>query len=154
MDIDTNIREFFTTPANLDTEVDAILNRPDLITQEQADNLVMIIREHHAEASVYGADFSMVAEIDDQIRTVRALREHVIQPNGRLREGMSPRDAKEVISASTTLLGTLMKSHEKILGFERQRAMESAVVAVLKGLGPEPKAQFFVEMERRMEGIK
>lgn len=154
MDGETNIREFFNEPPTLDTEVETILNNPSLLSEEQVQNLQLILREHFGEADVYGADFSMVSEIDDQIRTVRALREHVIQPNGRLREGMNARDAKEVISASTTLLGTLMKSHDKILGFERQRAMESAVVAVLKGLDPDIKAQFFSELERRMEDIQ
>ena len=42
MDSDTDIREFFSTQPTLDIEVAAILDRPDQLTQAQADDLASI----------------------------------------------------------------------------------------------------------------
>lgn len=101
----------------------------------------------------YGADFDMSTEVNDQIRTVRALRSMVLDENGSIKQGYSARDAKELISASGTLLGSLMKFHDKIINQSRMRMVEQSTVEVIKTLPDEAQALFFETLKAKLEAI-
>ena len=71
-----------------------------------------------------------------------------------IREGLNPREVREAVAASSSLLSTLLKVHEKVMSFERQRAIENAVIETVREL-PEPaKEAFFINLETRLAAIE
>lgn len=100
----------------------------------------------------YGANYDITIEVEGLIQSVRAMRNTVMDEQGRVREGITPREMKEMITATTALMNLLMKSHEKLMTFDRQRALEQSTVDVLRELGGEEIVSTFVElMEERLE---
>lgn len=100
----------------------------------------------------YGANYDITIEVEGLIQSVRAMRNTVMTPEGNVREGIAPREMKEMITATTSLMNLLMKSHEKLMTFDRHRALEQATVDVLRQLGGEEIVGQFVEMmEGRLE---
>ena len=97
----------------------------------------------------YGANYDITLEVEGLIQSVRAMRNTVMDEQGRVKEGITP---KEMITATTSLMNLLMKSHEKLMTFDRHRALEQATVDVLRQLGGEEIVGTFVEMmESRLE---
>lgn len=140
---------------DLSHHVEAILAAHAELTYEQAEALWIALSERFADETVeYGADFDLTQEVEAQIRAVRAMRESVITKEGKVKSGVGARDLKEVVTASNTLLQTLMKTHEKVLNYDRQRALEEATVAAVETLGDEEKTRFFTVLEARLESIK
>jgi len=140
---------------DLSSEVAAILMAPAELTDDQALALYTLLTPRFTENSVtYGADFDLVAEVEAQILAVRAMRDSVILPGGRVKNGVPARELKEVVTASNTLLQTLMKTHERVLNYDRQRALEAATVAAVEGLPEEAKQAFFSALEKELSAIK
>ena len=102
---------------------------------------------------IYDANFSMADELQSQIQAVRAVRERIMTRDGQLMSDITTREAKEVISSGSTLLGTLMKFHEKIQNMERLRLLETAVVEVLEETSEEVKEQVLVKMEEKLANL-
>lgn len=105
---------------------------------------------------VYGADYDIAAEIQQLLQAVRAMQGSVMSEDGRILQGITPREMKEVVTASSSLMSLLMKSHEKLMTFDRHRALEQATVQILQDLsdevGGEKVVSRFVElMEQRLE---
>ena len=124
-----------------------------LLQPDQINRLRSIIGDHAAEKVVYGPEFDIADEISQQITAVRALRESVL-PGGVVRAGLPAREIKDAISASSTLITNLMKHHDKILGFERSRAVELAVSETIKTLSDEDRATFMKKLEENLSAIE
>lgn len=107
-----------------------------------------------AEDPEYGAAFSLADEVNAQIRMVRALRATILDEDGAIIQGSSARDAKEVISSSSTLLTSLMKFHEKIINQDRMRLIEQATIEAIKTLPDEQQEKFFSYLSEKLEMIK
>jgi len=137
----------------LSEQVEIIASSPDSLTDEQVAVLWGAIQHRLGDSVEYGADFDLAAEVESQIAMVRAMRRNVITDAGTVLPGVAARELKEVVSASTTLLSTLTKSHEKILSFDRMRSIETATVAAIKELPPERQALFFETLESRLSDI-
>lgn len=134
--------------------LELIHRHPDALTQEQAIDLFTILREHIPDVGEeYGANFDLKAEVAQQIRSVRAMRNQVMDSAGRVNEGMQPRDVKELVTASTTLLKMLVNVHEQVINFDRMKAVEDATVEAIKTLPQEAQNAFFEELDRRLEEI-
>jgi len=101
----------------------------------------------------YGADFDLKDEVQAQIMAVRAMRDAVM-PGGRVRQGVPAREVKEVVTASSTLLNTLLKMHEKVLSFDRQRAIEEAVTDTIRTLPDEQQKLFMTALEDNLSRIE
>lgn len=100
----------------------------------------------------YGASYDITGEIQGLIESVRAMRSSVMTQEGKMREDVTPREMKEVVTSTTSLMNLLMKSHEKLMSFDRARALEQATVDILRELGGEEIVSQFVEMmEARLE---
>jgi hypothetical protein len=109
---------------------------------------------------VYGANYDITTEIESLITSVRAMQNSVRTPGGQMREDVTPREMKEVITSSTSLMSLLMKSHEKLMNFDRQRRLEQSTIEVLQRLGDgdlkdktgeEIVAEFVKMMEERLD---
>lgn len=103
----------------------------------------------------YGAEYDIKVEIEGLIAAVRAMQDTVMQ-NGRIRSGITPKEMKDVVHSSASLISLLVKAHEKFLGFDRMRTLEMTTIEVLRDLGGEEVAERFVEMmeERLAEALK
>lgn len=148
----SDLHTFWDETPNLDTEVETLLAYPHLLTEDQLLDLHAILSHYLPQVADYGADFDFTVEIGAQIAAVKAMRSKVMSANGTLKDAVSTREAKEVLSASTTLLTTLMKHHDKIVNFDRQRALEEAVKAAVQTLPENARDAFFAELERRLGG--
>lgn len=100
----------------------------------------------------YGAEYDMTSEVEGLIQSVRAMRGSVMTEDGRMRTDVTPREMKDVVTATSSLMNLLMKSHEKLMDFDRQRALEQATIEILREMGGEEIVTKFVEnMEARLE---
>ena len=59
---------------------------------------------------------------------------------------------KEVVTSTTSLMTLLMKAHDKLMTFDRMRAIEQSTVDILRQMGGEEIVENFVKMmEERLE---
>jgi len=101
----------------------------------------------------YGANFDLAEEVNEQIKAVRALRDMIMDENGQIKDGHTPRDAKELISSSNTLLGSLMRFHDKIINQNRMRLVEQATVEAVKTLPEEQQEVFFETLQKGLDKV-
>jgi hypothetical protein len=100
----------------------------------------------------YGAEYDMTSEVEGLIQSVRAMRSSVMTEDGRMRTDVTPREMKDVVTATSSLMNLLMKSHEKLMDFDRQRALEQATIDTIREMGGEEIVSQFVEnMAARLE---
>ena len=99
----------------------------------------------------YDASFDLAGEMASQIQAVRAIRAHVFDERGSIKEGISSREAKEVISSGSTLLASLMKYHKDVMNMDRLRKLEQSVVEALKEVDPDLQEDVMQRLEERME---
>ena len=151
----TSLHDFMEPPgdADLAADVQAIVLHPDSLTKEQATALRTVIEARFPSEPEYGADFDFTEEISSQIRAVKAMRAAVLTESGQIKQGMGAKDIKEVVTASNTLLQTLLKTHDKILSYDRQRALEKATIGVVQSLDPDAQKLFFDRLEAELDRI-
>ena len=101
----------------------------------------------------YGADFDLADEVNEQIKAVRALRQTIMDDSGTIREGVQARDVKEMVSSSNTLLGSLMRFHDKIINQDRMRLVEKATIEAVKTLPEEQQEIFFDTLQKGLDAI-
>lgn len=141
-----------------DIELDGYIEMIEAMSAHLRDDQVVklgsIISER-AEVGVvtYDANFDMMGEVESQIRAVHAMR-NAIMPGGVVRAGTPAREIKEVVTASSTLLTTLMKMHEKVMSFDRSRAIEEAVSDTVSTLDQEAQDRFFALLKENLSAIR
>ena len=150
------LQNFIDDPdaVDLTDPVHSILETPEALTNEQVSALLRALVPFSGTTIEYGADFDMKEIIQEQLQLVRAMRNSVLTEEGHRLPGVTARDLKEVVSASTTLTTTLMKSHEKIMNYDRQRAIEEATVAAIRKLPEEAQGAFFTVLEEKLGEIR
>jgi len=134
------------------------------LTVEHAKYLLKILTDSHPElftndgalsiSDEVEEEFDLTGEVNAQIRMVQALRRQVMTTDNRISEDYSPRDAKEVLSASSTMLNNLMKFRKEIKREESLRAIEDATVSAISELGSDVKDQFFEHLKVGLEKIQ
>ena len=135
--------------------VEVIARAAELLTEEQVHTLLAVIRRFlpvQVERVDYGADFDLAAEVGEQIQMVKGLRQSMMQ-DGRLLPGTNRREIKDVITASSSLLGTLMKFHDRLVNIDRLRAIEKSIMIAMKQTDAITKQTFMVSLEREFELI-
>lgn len=134
-----------------------IIHHAHLLVPEQVEALTELLHENYpdiASAAAYGPDFDLTSEVNTQLALVYAMRDQMINPTThRLNDGFTTREAKELITASNTLMTTLTRSHEKIINAERQRAIEEAVISYASSLEEEEKEKFLRGLEEELENL-
>ena len=153
--MDTSVHDFLAEPdaVDLGPAVNDISAAQEHLTVEQADQLRALLDLKFPTEIGYGAEFDFKAEIDSQIRAVKAMRNSVLTESGAIKAGMGARDIKEVVTASNTLLQTLLKTHDKIINYERMRAVEKATIEVVQTLEDSAQATFFTRLEEELDKI-
>jgi hypothetical protein len=140
-----------------DVELDGYIDMIDTMSadlrEDQVTRLFGVLAALGGRTVEYGADFDLKEEVQAQIQAVRAMRDAVM-PNGVVRVGTPAREVKEVVTASSTLLTTLMKMHERVMSFDRSRAIEEAVTATIRGLPEDAQKVFFSQLEQNLSAIE
>ena len=138
----------------LDGYIGLIDEMSEHLNDKQISQLWGILAGRGEEGRVeYNASFDIGKEISQQIMAVRALRNSVM-PGGKVRPGLAAREVKETITASATLLNTLLKTHEKVMSFDRSRAIEEAVTETVRTLPDEQQKVFFALLEENLSAIE
>ena len=115
--------------------------------QEMYDALRPLLKKASDGAeNMYGTDFSIADEINELLLTSRAMRRSVMTSSGDIQQDISTREVKEVLSSSTTLINSLMKSHEKVMSMERFRAVEAATIDTLLEVGDNELVEQFMSV--------
>lgn len=148
------MEEFWNKEPSLDNEVAMIVNSPSLLTDEQLSDLHTILSHYLPQDNGYGANFDFKREISAQLSAVRAMRAKVMTSTGQIKENIPTREVKEALSAANTLTASLMKNHEKIMNFDRQRALEQATIAAIEAMSDEIKEIFFNDLNARLEKLE
>lgn len=141
----------FFTPPLLDEYVEAVIQHADSLVPVQRARLVAAFAPKRA-VNEYGEGFSLAVEVEEMLKMARALRQQVMVGN-QVADGVGPREVKEAVSASNTLLNTLLKVHEQVMSFERQRGIEKAVIEAISDLPHEQKERFFAKLTELLEGV-
>lgn len=111
----------------------AAINAKYCLSDLQLMQLKQLPFDLPAEHQPYGAQFSLAQELDRQLTMTSALRQSIIDPmTGRPKSDVSPREAKEVISACSTLFAMLMKHQETVRTYERQVNFERVISEVVR----------------------
>ena len=149
------IREFENPgfDIKLAEHIDALETYSPLLEVDQVNRLRGIIGAHAVEKVVYNETFDLKEEVAQQIAAVRLMREFLM-PGGQVKPGTNPRELKEMVSSSATLMGVLMKTHDKILSFDRSRAVELAVSETIKTLSDADRATFMKKLEENLSAIE
>jgi hypothetical protein len=137
-----------------------------LLTPEQTDNLLNLAREvakNGGNSAIFdqntsflgtgsriGDDFDLAGEVSEQLLAVRALRKK-IYANGIIIGDL--KEAKDVLTAGNQMLQLLVKLEGEVRTIERLRAVETAVIEVLKDESPELRESLLRKMEERL-GLK
>jgi hypothetical protein len=136
-----------------------LLQHAGFIEKEQWARMVKTVAPYFAEevqqveGITYDANFSMADELRAQIMAVRAVRDRIMTVEGNLVADISTREAKEVISSGSTLVGTLMKYHEKVVNMERLRVLEQSVIEALVEADVDIRDQVLSIMEQKLAGL-
>lgn len=148
------LREFDTGDSGIDLEdhVVTIETLSDELTDEQVGRLWVSLQGRAQEAAEYGPEFDMGGEVQMQIAAVHAMRNYLM-PGGKMRAGVPVREMKEMVTASSTLLTTLLRTHKDILSYDRQRAIEEATVSAMQSLPEDAREVFFSQLEEALEAI-
>lgn len=98
----------------------------------------------------YGANFDLKKQVQMLIDAVGAMKDTVM-PGGRMREDVTPREMKEVVSSASQLMNLLMKYHRELMSMDRMRILEQCTVEVLQGLGDRHGEEIVTEFAKMME---
>lgn len=126
------------------------------LSSEQAsslmDKIMMLdlIPDYRRDAVEYGANYDLKQEIQGLIDAVKAMQDSVMI-NGRIRNDVTPKEMKEVVTSTTSLMNLLMKYHRELLSMDRMRALEAATVEVLQQLGDRHGEKIVSEFVKMME---
>lgn len=118
---------------------------PEEQVKQLLDLLSSRLPESLSDDRIYGANYDIKEEVENLIKSVRALQNTVMDDSGRIRSGITPKEMREVVTSTSTLMTLLMKSHEKLLSMDRIRALEQATVETLRQLGGEEVVIRFIE---------
>lgn len=144
---------------DLTTEVELLAFNAQFLTDAHWQRIKTLVEQHASHLSSnkpegYGANFDFTVEIDHQLRAVAAMRRKILHPvTGEILEDVPIREVKECLGAANTLTSALLKNHEKIINFERMRAIEQATVGAVQTLPPAQRDAFMAELNERLGRI-
>lgn len=93
-------------------------------------------------------DLDLHAEVVEQFKAVRALRREAVGADGTVNAGL--REAKDALSASTSLLSLLTKLQSDIYGADRVRTLQRVTMELLKQMDPKLQEQFISKLEAEL----
>lgn len=137
---------------NFEKPDDLVLEALPLIrgcTPETIARLLEEVAETHEKDNVKAQQLNLEDEIHAQMTLVQTMRTRVTDSG----EEIPVREIKEVVTASNTLLGTLMKMQEKINSIQHQQAVEQSVMDTMDEMPEEIKESFLCTLERKLEAI-
>lgn len=127
--------------------VDFLIERKSVLPKEVKDRL----RDGFGTAAVGspdGEDIDLRKEVVEQMKAVRALRQAAVSSSGTVEVGL--KEAKEALSATTSLLTLLTKLQTEIYNADRVRTIQKITIEVLGKLDPAVKEEFMQLFKARL----
>ena len=140
---------------DLSHPTELIASTPESLTEDQLGILWVAISSQMKEDEVrFNSDFSLANEIEAQIKLVRLMRANIATPDGRqLLPGVDGRSLKDIITASTNLVSTLVKNQAQVLNFSRMQAIEKSVSEVVREFPADVQDKFFALLKKKLAAI-
>jgi len=138
----------FTMPRH---EVEEMLAKIPLMIRSMLDEERGAVRRYLDEVDpVQGIDevydeIDLRTEVVRQIQMARVLQAQVIDAHGRRIGDLSPREAKEVMGATTTAINTVTKLKDTVHSIERQHNIERAVGKAFDAMGDQSIKDLYLE---------
>ena len=142
-----------TGSVDLEEHVTMIEQSLESLTDGQVFRLWNLLRGASEEKVDYGPNFNLTLEVERQLQAVAAMRASVMTSTGTVRPGVASRDLKDTISASNTLLTTLLKVHKDVLSLDRQRSIELALTDTIQTLPDKKREEFLEKLEENLAAI-
>jgi len=128
--------------------VDFLIDRKRFLPKDVKDRIKASFGSDDDEG---GVDFDLHKEVVDQLNAVKHLRKAAMNSDGTLVAGI--REAKETLSATTSLLTLLTKLQGDIYNSDRVRTIQKITIETLKEVDPTLQEKFILLLEERL-GVK
>lgn len=128
--------------------VDFLIDRKRFLPKDVKDR---IKASFGSDGEDEGVDFDLHKEVVDQLNAVKHLRKAAMNSDGTLVSGI--REAKETLSATTSLLTLLTKLQGEIYNSDRVRTIQKITIETLKDVDPVLQDKFITLLEERL-GVK
>lgn len=132
---------------NLNELVDNLVKYKAFMTPAMVETIKAVYGT--ASKKSFGAEFDLLEEVHQQIKAVRGLRSSAIGSDGAVLT--NSKEAKEALTASTSLLKLLVDLQQDIVNISRMRAVEEATGEVLKEMDEGLQEKFLQALERKLE---
>ena len=138
---------------DLSQEVEMIASTPTSLTLDQVGALHIALQEVSDPEDTYGPDYSISNEVQSQLHLISAMRNSVISEAGRVLAGVTSRELRDVVGSSGTMLANLVKIHERVINFDRMRAVENSVAETIREYPEDFQDKFFALLKTKLEAI-
>jgi len=109
--------------------------------------------DRHSEID-FDEDFNVREELVTQMKLVRAIRNSLLESNGRLKEDTTVSEVKSVLDASIRLSEMLNKVNKDLINHERLQAVEAAFMETISGFDKEIQLECVKNLEKRLKEQK
>ena len=140
-----------STTSSVDGAISVIAMSVDSLSRDHIHTLLSILPEREGSAPESAYDFSR--ELSEQMQLVKALRRSVLNPNGTFNSNTTARETKEAVTAATSLMQTIIRHQNNMQNFERQSAMEQAVIIAMREAPEDIRNLFFETLEKELAVI-
>lgn len=106
------------------------------------------------QALEFDEDFNIRDELVIMMKMVKAVRNEVIDPAGRVKEGTTIQEVKSVLDSSLKLSSELNKVNKDLINQERMQAVEASFMEVVATFPKENQIEYIALLERRMKTKK
>lgn len=136
---------------------DTVVKNVHRLTPGQVEVLHAVLMELGADLDVdgaagYGPEFDMTAFIQRMIKTTKAIENRLYRPG---EDGMQPafsaQELGAITNANKNLLMMIAKNHDKVMGWERQRAIEAAHMAAARDLPADIQDRYLAKLQAELE---
>lgn len=122
---------------------------PKDVKQYLQDSFALPIRpDSDVEGISQNTDFDLHEEIMSQIKAAKSLRRQAIPEAGPIPD---IKEAKEALSASTSLIKTLQTTLERIYNQDRVRTLQQVLIETLKEVDPALQSDFMSRLKERLK---
>jgi hypothetical protein len=141
---------------HLGISVQTVLENYGRLTPSQVEALHGVLMELGADndegGEAYGPDFDMTGFIQGMIRTTRKIEQRLYRPG---EDGMTAsftaQELGGIINANKNLMTLIARHHDKVMGWERQRAVEAAHLAAARELPVDLQDKYLARLQAELE---
>lgn len=144
---------------SLGEAVQVVLENYGRLTPSQVEALHGVLLELGADldsdaeaGGKYGPDFDMTAFIQRMLRTTRSIENRLYLPGEEgMKAAFTAQELGAITNANKNLMALIAKNHDKVMGWERQRAIEAAHMAAARDLPADIQDRYLAKLQAELE---